>query len=725
MERKGIVVKMTKLALNALIKYANADIRMHDTEIIPAQPCIFAINHFTRMETFFMPYLLNKITGNDILSLAHHSLFVGSFGTLMSKCGAISTKDPSRDRLMISGLLKGDAHCMIFPEGQMIKDKKLVEKGKYMIYNTDIRRPPHTGTGILALRAEFFRLKLRHFIETSNMDGIDEIRKAFDLGGDREIEKIITLETHIVPVNITYFPIRARTNIINSIASRFVDKLPERIEEELEVEGTMLVDGVDIDINFGRPISVKEYLLSGKSAGKLRSGLSYASPESMKKELSFHRQALDLMYRYMDSIYGMTTVNHDHIFSYLLTKYRKNRMSIDELKNRAFLAIQAIQKTAMHSHHTFLMKKQGYLLTDDAHAHYTSFIETAKSDGLITEKGGYLYKNADRFSKINEFHTIRKDNILEVLKNEIEPLHNVVRKLDRVLLYPSWLVRYKIRNQYLDLDRDIFERDYQKYHIKNESKPPEIGRPFYLKRLFNRRGVLLIHGYMAAPEEVRKLGEYLHGRGYTVYGVRLRGHGTAPEDLQSREWPEWYESVNRGYVVLKNTVPRMAIGGFSTGAGLALLQASVKKDCFAGIFSINAPLRINNIASKLASTIVGWNSFLDRLHLRRGKMEFVTNDPENRHINYFRNPVRGVAQLEKLMGEVEKALPRLEIPALVVQGSNDPVVNPVSGPEIFEKIGTRKKELCRLYADRHGIINGEGRERVFERVDRFLHDVMR
>ena len=724
MEKREIIREVTRFAVDALIKFSNADIRVHDAENIPAQPSVFVVNHFTRMETFFLPLVLQKLTGKEILSLAHHSFFGGGFGRYLSKLGAVSTHDPQRDVKMITSLLRGDRHCMIFPEGQMIKDKKIVEKGKYMIYNTGMRRPPHTGAGILALQAEFYRLKIAYFLEQGNAEGLEEYSRLFDLGPREEIHNIVERETSIVPVNITYFPVRARNNIINKIAHLFVSRLSERVEEEIAVEGTMITDGVDIDINFGKPLSVRTYLSDRSMVKKIRTSRLYTGDEEMRKDLSFRRQGLDLMYRYMDSIYGMTTVNHDHVFAYILEKYRRSRIREDDFKNRAFLAIRGIRSVPMQSHHTTLVLKQSYLLTDDLHERYSNFIDAAKSDGLVFSEGGYLYKNKERFSRPHEFHTIRLDNIVEVLKNEIEPLDAVVRRLNRVMWWPSFLVRGMIRRLFLDIDRDVFERDYKKYFIEEESKPPNIGRPFYLRRCMSRRGILLVHGYMAAPEEVRRLGEFLHGLGYTVYGVRLRGHGTAPEDLAGRRWEEWYESVNRGYIVLKNSVRDMAVIGFSTGAGLALYQAIQKGGRFRGVISINAPLRVRNIASRLASTVVAWNGFMDWLRVKKGKMEFVTNRPENTHINYFRNPVKGVSQLEKFMDVVEGRLGELSVPALVIQGSRDPVVDPASGLEIFEKLGTRSKELCRVYAERHGIINGEGSDKIFRRIAQFLAEVM-
>lgn len=45
-------------------------------------------------------------------------------------------------------------------------------------------------------------------------------------------------------------------------------------------------------------------------------------------------------------------------------------------------------------------------------------------------------------------------------------------------------------------------------------------------------GVLLVHGFTGAPQEMRGLGRFLAENGMTVLGIRLPGHGTRPEDLE-------------------------------------------------------------------------------------------------------------------------------------------------------------------------------------------------
>ncbi len=707
--------------LEGIFNASGADIRIHNRDNIPDQSALYVINHFTRIETTFLPYILYKHTGKLALSLADHSFFGGTFGKIMEKLGGVSTKDPERNKILIRALLKGDMSVIIFPEGQMLKDKKLIEKGKYMVYNTGIRRPPHTGAARLALQTQFYREKIRLLHENNKTEDITELLKFFDLKKE-DLNDILKNSTIIIPANVTYFPIRAKNNAINKLAGKFLKKIPERLEEELQVEGTMLVEGVSIDINFGKPILVKDYINKSKNAVKMISASRlFTDFKELNSALPLRKISVDLMHKYMDSIYEMTTINHDHIFSYILIMSPRNKIRETVFKNKVFLAIEEIKKRKPLYCNPLMMKNQFHMLTDDEYKIYDSFIDAAKSDQLIEIKDGYIIKNKKRFNKQYKFHTIRKDNIVEVIKNEIEPLKGILKTMRKIMLRPPFLDRRRIRKMFIELDNNMFKQDYKKYAIPEESKPMNIGRPFMLKRS-KKRGVILIHGYLAAPEEIRILADFLAGNGYTVYGARLRGHGTSPEDLAKREWIDWYHSVNRAYIIMENSVKEFAIIGFSTGAGLALLQASNKGNKFKCVVSINAPLHLQNITSHFTSAVAAWNKLLKKINLEKGKFEYVTNTPENPHINYFRNPLSGVNELGKLMNIVEDNLNKIEIPALIIQGSNDPVVNPVSGPEIFDKIGTEEKELHRIYSNRHGIVRGDEAEKVSQVILNFLNN---
>ena len=123
----------------------------------------------------------------------------------------------------------------------------------------------------------------------------------------------------------------------------------------------------------------------------------------------------------------------------------------------------------------------------------------------------------------------------------------------------------------LDAERARFQREREQHFLPDETRHPRVGAPIFLPG--SADGVLLVHGLMAAPEEVREWAEDLNARGYTVYAPRLAGHGTSATDLAGRRMEEWLESVERGHAILAEGCDRVVIAGFSTGAALALAEA--------------------------------------------------------------------------------------------------------------------------------------------------------
>ena len=231
--------------------------------------------------------------------------------------------------------------------------------------------------------------------------------------------------------------------------------------------------------------------------------------------------------------------------------------------------------------------------------------------------------------------------------------------------------------------------------------------------------MVLSHGYMAAPLEVKELAQYLGGLGFWVYVPRLKGHGTAPEDLATRSYQEWRDSVDQGYAVISNICKRVVAGGFSTGAGLALdLAVRVKE--VVGVFAISAPMRLKDFSSRFAPAVDMWNRLMDRARQAGAKKEFVENKPENPHINYLRNPISGVVEVDRLMDDLEPRLSGLNVPTLVVQSKGDPVVDPKGSRKIFDRIASTEKEYLLVNFDRHGILLGEGASKVHKAIGEFI-----
>ena len=707
--------RTTSLAVKVLSNLSKAKVELHGTENIPKGTIIFVVNHFTRIETLLLPYHISRITGIPVWSLADYQLFVGAFGKFLDKVGAVSTKDPDRDLLCVKSLLTGEATWIIFPEGRMVKNKKLIEKGRFMISYAGGKHPPHTGAATLALRTEFYRQRLRKMEEISP----GEASRLMGIFGIEDIEPVLAQTTYIVPVNITYYPIRARENILSNLAAYLVDDIPDRLVEEIMTEGTMLLSGVDVDIRFGQPIEVRQFMRDRKIERDigLKQPIGFDDPIMSRSKM--RRIALRIMQQYMEAIYSMTTVNHDHLFASALRLHPFRRIDEDDLKRRAFLAAtQYIDDDGLCAHKS-LKLSQVHLLTDDRAGKYQSFVSLAEEKGVEERRGGKLTKNTSGFADALEFHRIRIDNPIEVMANAIEPLTVLQNRLSRLRLLPQWRIRQKVKNSLLRQAISEFNRDYAQFHIEGESKSTDVGAPFIVKGKSRNVGVVLCHGYMAAPLEVRELAEYLGRMGFWVFAPQIRGHGTAPEDLATRSFSDWVESVDRGYAIISNICKRVVVGGFSNGGGLAL-DLAARIPGVNGVFAVCPAFRLMDLAAKLVPTVDRWNRFMDRLHMDSAKMEFVENNPEHPHINYFRNPISGVRELERLMQSLEPKLPDITVPALIIQASKDPVVNPKGSREVFDLLGSEEKAYTLFDFDRHGILSGEGAHKVHGAIGRFI-----
>jgi esterase/lipase len=179
-------------------------------------------------------------------------------------------------------------------------------------------------------------------------------------------------------------------------------------------------------------------------------------------------------------------------------------------------------------------------------------------------------------------------------------------------------------------------------------------------------------------------------------------------------------SLDRGYAVISSICQRVIVGGFSTGAGLALdLTARVNE--VAGVFAVAAPMRLKDFSSRFAPAVDTWNRIMDKAYGVGPKMEFVENKPENPHINYLRNPISGVREIERLMDDLEPKLSDLQVPSLIVQSRRDPVVDPKGSRKIFELIGTNDKEYRLFNFDRHGILLGDGSAGVHKAIGEFIN----
>ncbi len=693
---------------------SKVNVTIHGREHIPAGAVIFVVNHFTRIETFLLPYHIYHLTERPVWSLANPDMFSGAFGQLLEAVGAVSTRAPDRDRVIVKSLLTGEANWIIFPEGCMVKDKVFVEHARYAVSCAGGRRPPHTGAATLALRTEFYRQRLRRLV-TEQPAEAERLQQLF---GIDDLSPVLTGTTTIVPVNITYYPLRAKENALSRLAELFIGQLAARYHEELLTEGAMVLDGVDIDIRFGQPIDPGSCLSCSAIERDILSPERIEFDDRLPSRPVMRREAHRLMQRYMNAIYAQTTVNHDHLMASLLRSLPFRRFSEEDFRRRTYLLATSGSLAGLHRHQS-LEYGQAALLTDDRHHKFRDFIALALETGVVRREGALLVKEPSKFSSSVDFNRARIDNPIGVIANEVLPLAALQRAITLTAWLPSPFIGTMVHNRLLARAEQEFVADYTAFFRTGESKTRDIGRPYLIKGRSRQLGVVLVHGFLAAPQELAELADYLGKQGVWVAVIRLKGHGTSPEDLARRSCDDWRESVDNGYAALQLICQQVVLVGFSFGGGLAL-DCAARNRQVAGVVAVCPPLRLQDFSSRFAPSLEIWNRLMTAVHYQKGKREFLEIRPEHPDINYHRLPVAGLVDLEQFMDELAEQLPAITVPALIIQAQGDPVVDPAGSKLLFEQLGSTQKQYWLVDSARHGILMGEGAGAVHARIGEFI-----
>ena len=697
--------------------FSKIKITANGQESLPDGSIIFVVNHFTRIETLLLPYHIYTHTHVPVWSLADQSFFEGPLSGILGKVGAVSTRNPDRDRLIVKTLLTGEANWIIFPEGRMVKDKT-ASLPSFFNLRSGKRRSARTGAATLALRTEFYRNRLRHLL-AENRSEAERLQSMFQI---EDLEPVLAGKTWIVPINLTYYPLRAEENVLSTLADRFAGTISERLREELLTEGTMFFDGVDIDIRFGPAIPVAESLTSSRIKRDMFSLRQINFDDQLPSLRAMRRQAGMLMHRFMSDIYRMTTVNHDHLFASMLKALPFDKISEVDFRRRVFLLAELIpDKSAVFCHHS-LHIAQVALLTDDRYHKYRDFLDLARETGNLLKEKDFLLRNSANFSAESEFHRIRIDNPLGVAANEVQSLVGLNLQVRLLAWLPEMMIRHRVVDLLQRQAADQFEADYTRFHRPEESKEREVGAPLLLEGTTQELGIVLVHGFLAAPREMLELATHLHDKGYWVYCVRLRGHGTTPEDLATRAANDWIESVDIGYAMMSAICTRVVMGGFSFGGGL-VLDCAARIPGLAGVFAVSPPFQLQNIATRLAAAVTSWNRLMGAVQFSAAAKEYIDTTPERPLINYARVPVAALLELIRFMKNLELRLKDVTVPTLIVQGLRDPVVNSEETARLFNSIGAEQKRYETWDLARHGILAGEGTEEIHEAIADFIDEL--
>ncbi len=728
-------------------KLLGVDIRLH-ADSQPEQGDIFLFNHFSRFETFIPQFLIYERAGAYSCAIADGEFFKEdtALARYLKRVGVYPHDHPRLFPLLAAQILHG-RKVIVFPEGGMVKDRRVVDRqGHYSIYSriTGERRKQHTGPAVLAQGLEAFKTTIRGAYCNKNHRLLAQWQEQLQFDSLDELLMAALKPTLIVPANITFYPIRSSENLLQKGVELFADELTPRQMEEALIEGNILLKETDMDVRMGRPIDPcmvwhwwNRYVLELFAADFTTLDDVFAlhsSPGNLRQRILgryFRKCAAATRDHYMADIYANVTVNLAHLASCLIMYCigeGRRQIGKEQFYTTLYVALRRLQKNPLISLHRSLIDPDEYIdLIDGKSRRFEQFICRAKESALIAEDAEN-YRFLEKLYRDYDFDAIRLENPIAVYNNEVAPIRCIRASLRESFneypdMDPKKLAAWRLEDEFNALAWESEYYSAARFHDIDRLETADADpAPFFLRPEHpNGVGILLIHGLLAGPAELKGYGEHLLEQGYTVLGVRLRGHGISPHALRDRSWEDWYASVRRGFFILRAYCERITPVGFSTGGAFALKLASEGHRETIGVVAVAVPVKFIDPSFMLVPLLYGANRLVDWIPDYEGVKPFIENVPEHPRINYRNTPVRALYELRRLIQAMDEFLPAVDAPSLVMYADHDPVVSVKSAPLLMEKLGGANKKLLIIPASRHGFLM-ENLGECWNAIDRFLSE---
>jgi esterase/lipase len=718
---------------------------------------IFLFNHFSRFETFIPQFLIYEKTGAYSCAIASGEFFKED-NVLSRYLKHVGVFPHNHDRLfpLLAGQILRGRKVIVFPEGGMVKDRRVIDKrGHYSIYSriTGNRRKLHTGPAVLGQGVETFKAAIRYAHSQNDVALLRQWKDALQIDSVDHLIAVAHKPTLMVPANITFYPIRSSENLLFKSVELFSNGLSLRQSEELLIEGNIMLKNTDMDIRMGTPVDPccvwdwRTRYLMNKVVPEINTiddvFTLNSSPKNWQQRLlgaHFIKNAQCSRDRYMEGIYVNVTINLSHLAATLIMYYiGQQQTHIEKVKfySILYIAIKHLQNnTVIHLHRSLLNPDDYSDLFKATNKRFQYFICAAKEAELIDEDEN-SYRFLPKLCAEYDFDSIRLENPIAVYNNEAAPLHTVRDTLIDAIVECSNTDKNKLAAWHFEDECRTLAWEKQTYSkpLFNDISHGEAAiadpTPFFIQppalscvkgELANDFGVLLVHGLLASPAELRAYGEYLVKQGYTVLGIRLKGHGTSPYALRDQSWEDWYGCVQRGFNILKVHCSRIFVVGFSTGGALALKLATEHYPEMIGVIAISVPLKFVNPAFMLVPLLHGTNKLVGWVSTFEGVKPFIDNEPEHPTINYRNTPVRALYELRLLIAQLDDLLPQISLPVLIMYGDEDPVVSPKGAPIIMAKLGSKHKKIHAVKSHHHGILM-ENIDDTWGVIDDFLNEI--
>lgn len=212
------------------------------------------------------------------------------------------------------------------------------------------------------------------------------------------------------------------------------------------------------------------------------------------------------------------------------------------------------------------------------------------------------------------------------------------------------------------------------------------------------KAALLVHGFPGTPAEIRPWATALHERGWTVQGPLLPGFGPEIDQLFTQRKENWITAVSEALAALRADHDRVLLLGYSMGGAVALnVAAQTPPD---GLILVAPFWRVGTAVHKFV-----WEG-IRRLFPEMQPFKGVDfSRPQVRHalgnalnkldledpqvqaaLRELRIPMQLPEEIFSLGAAAKRAAAAIQVPALTLQGRDDPTIRPADTHELLRTL---------------------------------------
>ena len=247
-----------------------------------------------------------------------------------------------------------------------------------------------------------------------------------------------------------------------------------------------------------------------------------------------------------------------------------------------------------------------------------------------------------------------------------------------------------------------------------------------LRPVGKARGVvLLVHGFNSHSGYYAWVADRLVASGLAAYAVDLRGRGQSDGErffVESME--DYVHDVETLAAIARECEPGLPVFvlGHSAGGVVACVYALEHQSELAGLVCESFAYQVP--APDLALAVLkGLSHIAPHAHVLKLENKDFSRDPgavqamnEDKLIANEVQPTQTVAAMVRADERLEKEIPLLKLPVLILHGTLDKATKPAGSQRFYDRSGSKDKTLKLYEGHFHDLLNDVGREEVMEDI---------